>query len=162
MSTATRPRARQIAAIEPPALPPETDELQSLMDGAVRGSLLGVEKTVAGRKLRPITMASVALLQEINSPLINGVTLDAVPNLLLECCIFVCLQTCTLKEAKARVFGERSILLDKALEIADEVPANETKDVIDTSMEILKDSISTQVKASSKGDGKPSSPMGNG
>jgi hypothetical protein len=146
--------------IEGKVIPPR-DELQELMDSSVHSSLLGVGALVGGRRLRPITMATITHLKELNSPLINGIALDEIQNILLECCIFVCIQSVPLEEATDLVYGDRKALVKAALAFADNVPAHETKSVIDATVGSLKDAVSTQVKAKSKSSDTPSAEMGN-
>ncbi len=61
------------------------------------------------------------------------------------------------------MFGDRKELIKAALALANEIPAWQTKEVIDKSVQVLKDAVSTQVKATAKGGGSsvPSSSLGN-
>ncbi len=116
--------------------------------------LLNTKKTIMGYELNPITLASIALLQQLKSPLIAGKPIDEVDNIVLDCCIFIKVQTLSIKEATKLVFGPKEALLEAALEMASTIPPNEIEGVISSIIELLRDSTSTRVsvEAESKAD----------
>lgn len=107
--------------------------------------MLGDEPTILGRTVRPVTLATVALLERIGSPLIAGVKIEATPEITMECLKFLVLQTGDLEEA--RQYSLNLAKLDTAaLDLADSILPKEAEDVLNQIVSLLQDSMSTQVE----------------
>jgi hypothetical protein len=145
---------------ESPA-PAGASEMQKMLDGAVTGELLGTRPTIMGREIRPVTLASIALLKQAKSPLIEGVAIKDIQNVLLECCVFMFLQTSSLAEATSYVFGPYNELVLKALEFADTIPPEDVGGAVNQIIVAIRDATSTQVRAKSKHDDGGGTPRGN-
>jgi hypothetical protein len=134
------------------------EEMQRLMDVSVSGEALGTKTTLLGREIRPITLASITLLKQVRSPLVEGVKVDEIENVLLECCIFMVLQTGTIKEATKLAFGSRDELVEAALTFADSIEPDKVQSAVEVILGTLKESTSTKVQPQPK-QGDP--PAGN-
>jgi hypothetical protein len=66
---------------------------------AVQSDLLGVKPSILGKKLRPVKLASIALLQKTNNEIVSGKPMEECANLILDSCKFVVLQSVPLREA---------------------------------------------------------------
>ena len=133
----------------------QIDIMQSILDETVKPDLLNAQKTVHGYKVHPITMAYVTLLQQVKSPLIAGVPLDQIDNILLDCCIFIRIQTLDVKAATKLAFGPRENLIEEALELAKDINAGDIESIITEIIDMLKDSTSTRVKPLPRSDDNP-------
>lgn len=133
----------------------DIDTMQELLDDSVKAELLGAEKSIMGHKVNPITMAYVTLLQQVKSPLIAGVPIDSIENILLDCCIFIRIQTLSVKEATKLAFGPREDLIVASLELAKDITAENIEGVITEIVSMLKDSTSTRVKPLPKDGDNP-------
>jgi hypothetical protein len=122
------------------------DVMQEILDDSVKMELLQVDKYIVGHRVYPITMAYVALLQQVKSPLIAGVPIDSIENILLDCCIFIRIQTLTVKEATKLAFGSREDLIVASLELAKDITPENIESVMEQIVSMLKDSTSTRVK----------------
>jgi hypothetical protein len=136
-------------------------DLQEIMDDSVASEALGRVPMVAGRELRPITLASLALLKQAGSELISGVKLEDAENLLLDSCVFILLQSSTLEDATRLAFGTREQLNLEALKLADSIPPNEVHSFTDSIISMLMDATATQVKPMPRKGDKNSNPLGN-
>jgi hypothetical protein len=123
---------------------PDTN-LQEILNLTTNAGLLNPPIIVAGQTLRPITLASIALLQQLKSPLIAGKAIDEVDNIILDCCIFIRVQSLSPKEATKLVFGPREALLESAMELAETIAPNQIESVVSSIIDLLRDSTSTRV-----------------
>lgn len=161
-----KPQAKRPASEGPPDTPTPTpvlsnqDSMQAMMDASVGGELLGVRKRILGREINPITLASIALLKQVKSPLIEGVPIESIQNVILECCIFMFLQTTPLREATALAFGDRIDLISASLEFANEIKPDDIQGTVTAIVDVLRDSTTTKVKTNPKKGEVPDS--GNG
>lgn len=135
-------------AIAAAATTPKTDEERQAhaekMNKAVSADLIGVPIKVGNLTLRPFTLATASMLKEIESPLIMGVPMASVPNIVLEVMRLLALQSATLSEARAMV-ADRDKLDDAAYAIADSIPVNKTSDVVEQAIQKLREASETQV-----------------
>jgi hypothetical protein len=138
-----------------------SQDIQELLNLSTNAGLLKAPVIVAGHELRPITLASIALLQQLKSPLIAGKPIDDVDNIVLDCCIFIKVQSMSIREATKLVFGPKEALLEAALEMASAIPPTQIEEVISSIVNILKDSTSTRVSPEAEG-GKDVVSMANG
>tara|TARA_R100000808_G_scaffold512_1_gene2671 strand:+ start:18478 stop:19002 length:525 start_codon:yes stop_codon:yes gene_type:complete len=134
-------------------IPEEVDTDKSIegvqkdLDQSVVADMLGVKDVVLGIELRPLTLASIALLSQVKSPLIDGVEVDEIDNILLEICIFITLQSCDVNKATELAFGDRPKLIAEAMKIANTINANEVEIITGKVIQLISDSVSTQVEA---------------
>lgn len=128
----------------------ETQSDQNKFDDSVIAELMDAPKTILGYELNPITLASVALLQQLKSPLIMGQEVSSIENLILDCCIFIRIQTLPLKAATKLVFGDKDALIEAALEMAATIPPLKINEVVESIVSLLKDATSTRVSATDK------------
>lgn len=120
-------------------------EARRLMEVELAGELLETGPSILGEELRPITLASIALLMQVDSDLIKGVPIEECRNVLLDCCRFIRLQTLPLKEA-ARLVRDMDRLDMEALEFADRIPANQTQEVIKAVVTCLRATTENRVE----------------
>ncbi len=144
-------------------LPDEADSeslsnMQKELDQSVISEMLGVKDVVAGVQMRPLTLASIALLSQVKSPLIEGVVVDEIENILLEICIFITLQSCEVEEATELAFGDRSKLVAQAMKIADGIKANEVEEISSRVIQIIGESTDTQVEPIPDSNTSPEKP----
>jgi len=137
------------------------DDLQGIMDDSVVPEIVGHKPELLGRKLRPVTLASIALLKQIKSDLIAGVNIETSENIIIDSCVFVLLHSMPLEEAAELAFGPPAKLKLAALHLADEIKATNISELTTTIVEMLRDATSTQVKALPKKGELPDNPLGN-
>lgn len=138
------------------------DEQSELMNVATAESLLGGKSEVLGIQLRPVTLASIAMLTQIGSDLIAGKTMDECENIIMDCCHFIRIQTLPLKEAAA-LCRDLDALDDASLEFADKIPPKDIKNVVAAITRILQEATETQVEPQDeKGREMHSEMMGSG
>lgn len=127
-----------------------SEDIQELLNLTANNGLLKNQITVAGHELRPITLASIALLQQLKSPLIAGKPIDDVENIVLDCCIFIKVQSLSVKDATKLVFGPKEAMLEAALDMAATIPPNQIEEVITSIVNLLRESTSTRVSVVSE------------
>ena len=139
------------------------EEVQKDLDQSVIVDMLGVKDEVLGLELRPLTLASIALLSQVKSPLIDGVEIENIDNILLEICIFITLQSCDIDKSTELAFGDRSKLIAEAMQIANKINANEVELITEKVINVIGDSTSTQVEPLPDKSTAPEKPVeGNG
>lgn len=123
-----------------------SEQLEKLDDTpSMISEMLGDGPTILGREVRPVTLASIALLERIGSPLIAGQNIEHTPEITLECMKFLLLQTGELEDA--RQYSLDLAKLDiAALDLADSINPAEAEDVLNQVVSLLQDSMSTQVE----------------
>lgn len=140
-------------------------EHQARMDSNGLQDLLGNGPSIAGMHMRPITLATLALLQQIDSDLIKGVPIEECDNMLLDCCRFVRIQTLPLKEA-SRLCRNPMLLDDEALALADTVPPTKISQFINLVTQSLQQAMETRVQPvpdeDAKAAEKPEGSLGEG
>lgn len=128
----------------------DIEDIQSVLDNSVHEELLEVAPVVFGMELRPVTLASIALLKQIKSPLIEGVPFAEIENIVIDACMFLKLQSCTLKEAQKLAFGNREELMGSALELAESIDPSDLDNVLNSVVSMLTKSTSTKVSVVNK------------
>lgn len=118
---------------------------QTELDNSILKEILGVQPTIAGVELRPITLASIAILKQVGSPLIEGRAFDEIHNIILDCCIFLKIQSSDIKTATKLAFGDYDTLVAESLELAERIDPNKIKEVVQSIVDLLSDSTSTKV-----------------
>jgi hypothetical protein len=124
------------------------EQVAKRAEEAVTHDFLGGTLDVGGIKLRPFTLATAAMLKEVNSPLIAGVPISEVPNIIIEVMKLIVIQSCPLEEAIELVKSPDK-LLTKAYMLADQIPTYRTREVVESVMDELRKSTETQVVPSS-------------
>ena len=127
------------------ALQIKSEEAQRVLDKAVNDQLLGRADIVLGVKLRPITLATITLLKEVDSQLIEGKDIELIDNILYECCIFMLIQSIPIEEATELVYGDKSQLVMATMKLADTIAPNEISSLSAKIISMLVDATSTQV-----------------
>jgi len=150
----TRKRAKKVVPTKAPA------SLQEMHDSTVNAEVLGKGHTVAGLTLRPVTLETIVLLKQVNSPLILGEEISQVENIFLDCCIFIVLQTVDSMEARKLAWDEEA-LRNKALDLSATIPAGEFETLTQGINSILGDATTTAVDAKPPKGEKPGDPLGN-
>jgi len=125
----------------------DVEDIQSVIDKSIQEELLGVAPKIAGLELRPLTLASIALLKQVGSSLIEGKPFSEIDNIVMECCIFLKIQSVSLKEATSLAYGDSEDLAFAALELADRINPSEIENVINSIVKLLTDQTSTKVSA---------------
>jgi hypothetical protein len=118
---------------------------QKELDDSILSEILGVQPTIAGIQLRPITLASIALLKQVESPLIEGKPFEEIQNIILDCCIFLKIQSSDVKAATKLAFGDYDVLVSESLELAERIEPNKIKEVVQSIVDLLSDQTSTKV-----------------
>ena len=121
-------------------------DTQQKLDNSVLKEILQHNPTIAGVKIRPITLASIALLKQLKSPLIEGTPFEEIENIILDCAIFLKVQSCDIKESTKLAFGDPSDLVAEALELADKIDPSKIKDVVASIVTLLQDATSTKTE----------------
>tara|TARA_R110002153_G_scaffold84197_2_gene211030 strand:+ start:18371 stop:18841 length:471 start_codon:yes stop_codon:yes gene_type:complete len=122
-------------------------DMQEIMDDSVNREVCNAPTIMVGMNLRPVTLASIALLKETGSSLVNGEVLDGNDNIVLDCCMFILIQSGTIEDASRLVFGADSLELKMAsMALAEKVNPAEVADLTTNIIGMLNDSMSTQVK----------------
>jgi hypothetical protein len=120
-------------------------EQQQHNDAVIQNDLLGNGPTLLGMSLRPITLATLALLQQLDSDLLKGKAIEDCDNILLDCCRFVRMQTLPLKEA-THLVRNRAAMDDAALALADKVPPYELESFVGLVTTALHSSMDNKVE----------------
>jgi hypothetical protein len=127
-----------------------SENIQEILNLTANAGLLKAPVTLAGYELKPITLASIALLQQLKSPLIAGKPIEDVENIVLDCCIFIKVQSLSVREATKLVFGPKEALLEAALDMASTIPPTQIEQVITSIVDLLRESTSTRVSVESE------------
>jgi hypothetical protein len=153
------PKKKAVREKDAPKDEPSMD-LQAVHDASVGGDIVGNGHTVLGMTLRPVTLETIVLLKQVDSPLILGVAMEKIPNIFLDCCIFIVLQSGEVKDAR-RLAWSPTMLREAALDMASSVPAKDFSTVTDSINSILRDATSTSVEAKPPKGSKNDDPLGN-
>jgi hypothetical protein len=103
----------------------ESNEFQVMLE--IQNDMLGSKPSILGRKLRPVKLSSLALLQKTNNELVSGKLVEDCKNLILDSCKFVLFQSVPLKEALRLAESPEELNL-KAYELADEVDPSQLEE----------------------------------
>lgn len=159
-TTKKRTRARKPVKDRDTDKEQQEDSLQSLHDLSIAAEVVGRKHEVLGKTLRPVTLETIILLKQINSPLILGLDIEKIENVFLDSCKFVVLQSSTKEEARSLAWDEDK-LHNVALDFASEVPAREFSQLTNSINAILMDATSTSVDAKPPKGGENNDPLGN-
>lgn len=115
----------------------EMSELQEQVDRQVEEMMLD-DGSIAfmGRTLRPIKLSSLVMLKSMNSSLVAGKPLHECPDILLDACKFVYLQSLPLKEA-IKVSKDPDELELGAMEFCEEIDGENAQGFVDAVLAIL-------------------------
>lgn len=112
---------------------------------AVQDDLLGVKPNILGRKLRPVKLASIALLQKTKNEIVSGKAIEECQNLLLDSCKFVLLQSVSLREA-IKLAETPEELEMRAYELADEIAPSDMPEFQKMVINLIENSQDTRVE----------------
>lgn len=117
---------------------------------------------VMGKKLRPVTMATLGFLTRARSELMSGKPSSMIGDFMMEVVIFFLVQQGSLADGMAMATKlqfmdteERKLFL---YEIADTIPSGEGSKLVGTVTKLLENAFSTQVVPIPEKGGKTSSP----
>ena len=119
-------------------------ELRDKFDQSATDGLLGKPLVIGGIKIRPFTLASAAMLKEINSPLIQGVPVGSVPNIILEVLKLIVIQSVPVPEA-LRFIRSPDDLEIAAFNLGEQIPTNKAEKMVGEVLAELQASTETQV-----------------
>lgn len=111
----------------------------------VQSDMLGHMPTIFGKKLRPIKLASIALLQKTKNEIVSGKAIEDCENLLLDSCKVVLLQSVSLREAIKLADNPNELEL-QAYELADQIAPSEMPKFQQLVMDLLESSQETRVE----------------
>jgi hypothetical protein len=112
---------------------------------AVQDDLLGVKPNILGRKLRPVKLASIALLQKTKNEIISGKPIEDCANLILDSCKFVVLQSVPLREA-IKLADNMTELEMRAYELADQIAPSEMPEFQQVVIDLIQGAQETRVE----------------
>lgn len=119
---------------------------QAEHDGSVIEDMTGFENEVASIKLRRVSLATISLMRKANSPLVTGVGISKIENVLYECALFILFHTLPLPEVVRLLQGSKEDLELAVFEFADTIPAHHVGTLFENVMALLRSQLSTQVK----------------
>jgi hypothetical protein len=121
----------------------EKNEQEILM--SVQDDLLGVRPSILGRKLRPMKLSAVALLQKTGNELVSGKPVEECSNLIIDSCKLVVMQSVPLREA-IRLSENLDELEEKAYELADTIEPSQLPEFQDLVLGLIRNSQNTRVE----------------
>ena len=131
-------------------------EAAEMMGNAVGEDMLGIVEEIANVQLRPVTMATIALLKTTGNDHISGKTFEEIPNLSLDTAKFVILQDASrsVREAVA-ITRDPELFEGMAYELMETIPAEKNAELNMRVILAIKDAMMTQVKALPEKGAKP-------
>jgi len=159
--TAKKRASKDSTAKEEDALEGDTNEIDELLSNdeeeaysksaeEVSSSLMGGKVVVAGRELKRVTLASLAVLQRIKSPLIMGVPLKEIEDeMLTEALVFIYIHSVDIKKLASMVASSpnpRQLILARAIEFADDIEPNEIQGIVQRILELITRATATKVQ----------------
>lgn len=115
------------------------------LEKAINDDLLGITPSILGRKVRPITLSSIILLQKTENELVSGKPISECKDIILDSCRFVVLQSTTLSEA-TKLAGDVDLLTTKAYELADSIPLHQMDEFSDQVIKVISDAQKSRVE----------------
>ena len=121
------------------------DTLQDALDLKTGLALLeSGDREYHGLILRPVTLATVAMLMSIKSPLVSGKQIEDVTDILLECGRLLILLSVPVQEARG-LCRRLEELDEETYEFLDTLPPTETQNLIAVAMDLLREAMETRV-----------------
>lgn len=114
---------------------------------SVGKDLLGGQVVVGGLTMRPLSMASIAMMKQISSPLLAGSDLNAIPSLFLDVVTLIVLQSLPLAESTRLVLNDRDGLTTKAYELMETIHPSKIEELLTQVITHFRESTATQVDA---------------
>ena len=105
------------------------------------------EITIRGFTVRPVRLGSIEMLRILKSPLIAGVAIDNPANLLGDALEFLYLHVVSEEEAIEHCFLDEKERKKAILRWSNKVEMGDVKDIVSSSIRLLVQATSTQVKA---------------
>jgi len=129
------------------------DDIQKTIDAdeAINKFLGGDEfvNDLLGVKLKPVTLASLAMMQEAGCELISGKEIDQMSNIMLEILLFVYIHTEnpeTISEIISNSEDHKKALKMRALTMGHEITPKQIPELVDQVVEILSEATGTKVE----------------
>jgi len=129
------------------------DDIQKTLDGdeAIKKFLGGDEfvNNLLGVKLKPVTLASLAMMQEAGCELISGKEMNEMGNIMLEILLFVYIHTEEpekIAEIISNSEDHKKALKMRALTMGHEITPKQIPDLMDQIVEILSEATGTKVE----------------
>ena len=117
-------------------------------DIAIEQAIAGEHPELLGKKLRPVTLTTIAILVRSGNSLVKGVSIDNTAELLLDCLKFIVIQSRPLKDV-LKLLKDPDLFEAEAWKEGDALDASEAESLIYTCAEMLRIASSTKVKPES-------------
>lgn len=126
-------------------------------DNTIRKYLSGEEFTdnILGFDIKPVTLASLAFMQEAGSKLTSVTDIDEIENLVLEILIFLYIHTEDHKVLSGIICkseNPKAELRQKSFDMGVDIAPNQIQKILDQIVEMLADATSTKVEPLPKED----------
>lgn len=146
---APRRRETREEAPQPPPAPKRGVYSEATLD-----ALLEDGAEICGYSLRPITLATIAMLKRTGNELVSGLPLDDCPNVMMHSAAFIVLQSVPLAEA-IKLTKNPDALETRAFEVCDTLSYSEGRTMVEDCLNFLADSMGNRVEAvpEDEGDG---------
>ena len=129
------------------------EDIQKTLDADdVINKFLGGDEFVnkmLGVKLKPVTLASLAMMQEAGCELISGKEMDAMSNIMLEVLLFVYIHTQEpekIAEIISNSEDHKKALKMRALTMGHEITPKQIPELVEQIVEILSEATGTKVE----------------
>lgn len=100
-------------------------------------ALLEEDQDIFGIKVRPLTLASLALLKKTNSVLVSGKSIEEIQDdVFIDCCKLLYIQSAPLPEV-VKVCKDPDDLECKAYELAERIPPHRAEGFVNLVMDML-------------------------
>lgn len=123
---------------------PSSEDVEAAKKDAIEDALIGNTPRLLGKKLRPVTLLSIALLMKTNNGLVQGKPLDGTVDLLLDCLKFIVIQSRPLSEVYKLLRDPDRFELEAWREGENLSPAD-AESLVFTAAELLRVASSTKV-----------------
>jgi hypothetical protein len=113
-----------------------------LSGGSSSGELLGLE-------LKPVTLASLAFMQEADSELLKGIEIEQIKNVILEVLMFLYIHTednAKLARLLSRNKNPNAVIREKAYAMGVDLPADKVPEILALIVEMLSEATQTKVE----------------
>ena len=120
-------------------------------DSVIRKYLSGGTDSneLLGMELKPVTLASLAFMQEADSELIKGIDIEQIKNVILEVLMFLYIHTednAKLARLLSRSKNPASAIREKAYAMGVDLPADKVPEILALIVEMLTEATQTKVE----------------
>jgi hypothetical protein len=130
------------------------DANEELIHKEVNRSLLGMDRpTIAGRRLRPIKLSTLTLLQESGNEIISGKMVKDCQNIVMDTCRFIVLQSVPLRRA-VELVKDKEELKWLAMEVADDISPSDVPKIVDEVIRLVNEAQEGRVEPIIDNSGK--------